>query len=501
MATASAPPTEQRTFTSVEPVTGDTVAEFPVCGRREVAAAVREARLVAPWWRSIGADQRSRRLARWRHRIWDGRDELATLIHRENGKTWDDAIVEIGLVVEHIRWAERHALRELSPRKVSPGLLFANFSARVEHRPLGVVGVIGPWNYPLYAPNSSAAFALAAGNTVIIKPSELTPAVMQWYVEAFRWANPDAPDGVLSLVTGDGGTGEALCRAGVDKIAFTGSTTTGRAVMAVCALTVTPVVMELGGKDAAIVAADADLTAAARAIAWGAYSNSGQTCVGVERVYAVREVSDELTRLITAELRDVTVGSGATDTYGAMTMQAQIDVVRRHVAKAVDDGGRIVVGTAEVTGPGDCFLNPTLLRDVPEWSKAIREETFGPVLTITTVDDIDEAIRLTNDSSYALSASVFSRRRAEKIAGQLDVGQVSINSVVAFAGMGAVPMGGVRGSGFGRLHGREGLLEFTRPLSVIRKRFPIPGFEPIALHRGRAVLPLTSVMLGLRHGR
>ncbi|QXU56535.1 aldehyde dehydrogenase family protein (plasmid) [Rhodococcus ruber] len=485
----------QGSLTSREPATGEIVAVFPVQSARDVTEVVDSARAAASWWSVQSVNERSRHLERWRRHIWRRRRELADLIHRENGKPVDDAIVEIGLTVEHIRWAERHAKQVLASRRVSPGILLANFAARVDHEPLGVVGVISPWNYPLYAANSSTAFALAAGNTVVIKPSEYTPAVADWYARAFGFANPAAPTGIVTVVTGYGDTGAALCRSGVDKIAFTGSTATGRAVMGACAETVTPTVLELGGKDAAIVAEDADLTEAAKAIAWGAFTNAGQTCVGVERVYVVRSVADRLLDLLISELRGVRVGT----TYGAMTMPKQIDTVQRHLADAVAVGGEVVFGGIE-TPRTDGFLDPVLLANVPESCSAMREETFGPVLTVRTVESIDEAVELANTGDYGLSASVFAGEQREKIARRLDAGQVSINSVVAFAGMGAVPMGGTKGSGFGRLHGREGLLEFVRPRAVVRKRFRIPGFEPITLHRQRHVVPLTALVLSLRHG-
>ncbi|HWU23893.1 MAG TPA: aldehyde dehydrogenase family protein [Nocardioides sp.] len=488
---------EMTDLISFDPANDSVVATFPVMGEADVAAAVDSARGASSWWQDQGFPGRAAHLRRWRRHIWAHVDEIADLIKRENGKHRDDAVLEVVLTVEHIRWAERNAARTLASRRVRPGLLLANFAATVDHVPLGVVGIISPWNYPLYAPNSSVSFALAAGNAVLLKPSEYTPAVAAWYVEAFHSANPDSPRGVLQLVTGAGETGAALCRSGVDKIGFTGSTRTGTRVMAACAETLTPLHLECGGKDPVIVAADAEVTAAARAVAWGAFTNAGQTCVGVERVYVVDAVREAFLEALEAELRGVRPGADPAATYGPMTMPAQVEVVRRHVAEAAEAGARFLVGGPESVG--DRFIAPVVILDPPEDCAAVREETFGPTVTVTTVADEDEAIALANASTYALSASVFSAGHGQDIARRLRAGQVTVNSVIAFAGMGAVPMGGRGASGFGRVHGAEGLKEFAVPRGVVTQRFALPGFELISLHRARHLLPVLRRVVGLRH--
>ncbi|KQZ68626.1 aldehyde dehydrogenase [Nocardioides sp. Root151] len=483
---------------SLAPADDALVDSFPVMGEDDVRAVVATARTASTWWRELGFDGRAARLAAWRRHMWRRVDEVADLIHRENGKPLDDAVLEVVLTVEHLHWAAGNAGKVLRSHKVNPGPLFSNYAARVDYDPLGVVGVIGPWNYPLYAPNSAVAFALAAGNTVVLKPSEFTPAVSRWYVDAFAAANPDAPAGVLSLVTGFGETGAALCNAGVDKIGFTGSTRTGKRVMAQCAETLTPVVLECGGKDPVIVAADADVKAAARAVAWGAFTNSGQTCVGVERVYVVKDVADAFEAALLRELEGVRPGTGKGATYGPMTMPAQVDVVRRHVADAVERGATFLKGGPDSIG--ERLIEPIVITDLPEDAVAVREETFGPTVTLRRVDDLDEAVTLVNDHDYALSASVFSRAHGDEIADRVRAGQVTINSVIAFAGMGAVPMGGAGASGFGRVHGADGLREFARPRGVVRQKFALPGFELITLRRAGHVMPLMKKVLGVRHG-
>jgi succinate-semialdehyde dehydrogenase / glutarate-semialdehyde dehydrogenase len=275
---------------------------------------------------------------------------------------------------------------------------------------------------------------------------------------------------VFQIVTGFGEAGNALCTAGVDKLAFTGSTATGKKVMAACANTLTPVVIECGGKDALIVASDADLDAAADAAVWGALSNGGQTCVGIERVYAVESVYDAFVAKVTAAANNLRAGQDKSADYGPATMPSQIDIIRRHIDDAISCGGTAVVGGPESVQPP--FVQPVVLVDVPETSVAIQEETFGPTLTITKVRDEDEAVERANGTAFGLGASVFSAKRGRAIADQLKTGMVSINAAIAFAMVPQLPFGGVGDSGFGRIHGADGLREFTHPRSVTETRFP-----------------------------
>ncbi|MGH8920860.1 MAG: aldehyde dehydrogenase family protein, partial [Actinomycetes bacterium] len=288
------------TFESLAPGSGEVVGTFPVHDAAQVGATVARARVAADWWRELGFPGRSQRLAAWRGHIARHVDELAELMHREGGKPVADAVLEITLALDHLAWAPGHARKVLGPRRVPAGMLAFNQAASLEYQPFGVVGVIGPWNYPVFTPMGSLAYALAAGNAVVFKPSEYTPAIGDWLVSAWRAAVPEGPD-VLQLVTGFGDTGAALCRSGVDKLAFTGSARTGRVVMAACAENLVPVLMECGGKDALIVDDDADVDAAADAALWGGMSNSGQTCIGIERVYATEAVYDRFVSALTAK--------------------------------------------------------------------------------------------------------------------------------------------------------------------------------------------------------
>lgn len=469
-----------------------------IAGPGAVTAAVTAARAAAGWWAGLGWDGRRHALLAWKRTLAARVEELAAEIRTETGKPHGDAVLEVMLAVEHLDWAARHAHGVLRRRKVSSGLLAANQAASVGYEPLGVIGVIGPWNYPVYTPLGSISYALAAGNAVVFKPSEHTPGVGRWLAD--RWAEAVPGPAVLQAVTGGGEVGAALCRAGVDKVAFTGSTATGRKVMAACADTLTPVVIEAGGKDALIVAADADLDAAARAAAFGGFGNAGQTCAGVERVYVEQAVYEPfLTRL--AELaRSTRPGEEPDARYGRMTTPAQAAIVAEHIDDALARGGRAVVGgPAAVRAP---FIDPVVLADVPEDSLAVTEETFGPTVVVNPVRDLDEAVERANASRYGLAASVFtgSRRTAADLAARLRSGAVSVNSVLGFAAIPSLPFGGVGDSGFGRIHGADGLREFSRAKSVTRQRFAAP-IDLLRLDRQPAALRRATRLFRLRHAR
>ncbi|MDG4828817.1 aldehyde dehydrogenase family protein [Solwaraspora sp. WMMD1047] len=462
------PVIEDGELISTNPATGAPVGSFPVAAAEDVTRAVQRAAEAAGWWAGLGFAGRRQRLLRWRALLANRITEIADLSHREGGKPIADAIVETASAVEHIDWAARHARRVLGRRRVRSPLVLAEFSAHLEYQPYGVVGVIGPWNYPVLTPLGSIAYALAAGNAVVFKPSEYTPAVGQWLVDTFAEVVDGRP--VLQAVHGLGETGAALCRSGVGKVAFTGSPATARKVMATCAESLTPVLLEAGGKDAMIVDGDADLDAAADACVWGALTNAGQTCIGIERAYVVESVHDEFVAKVVQRAGRLTVGAGEGADIGPITMPSQLDVIRRHIDDAVARGGRAVLGGPEAVAPP--YVRPTILVDVPEDAAAVREETFGPTLTISRVADADEAVARANAVAYGLGGSVFGRRRAVEIAGRMRSGMTAINSVLTFAGMSALPFGGTGESGFGRIHGADGLREFARAKAVTRRRGP-----------------------------
>ena len=485
------------TFDSLDPATGAILTSWPVHVEADVRAAVARARTASVVWAGFGFAGRRQRLTAWKAEIARELPALARLVHAENGKPYGDAVLEVTLAVDHIAWAARNAPRVLGPRRIRSGAMAANQASTLEYPPLGVVGVIGPWNYPVFTPMGSLAYALAAGNAIVFKPSEHTPAVGAWLVEAWERAVPDSPD-VLQLVTGAGPTGAALCRAGVDKVAFTGSAATGRKVMAACAEGLVPVLMECGGKDAMIVADGADVSAAADAALWGAMSNAGQTCIGIERVYVTEGSYDAFVSEITSKAALLVPGSGDGASYGPITMPSQVAVIERHIADALASGGRALTG-GTVDG---AYVAPTVLVDVPETSSAVTEETFGPTVTVTRVRDAEEALRRTNATSYGLAGSVFasSAKAGMDIARRMRTGMTSVNSVIAFASVPGLPFGGVGESGFGRIHGDDGLREFTRAKAITRQRFALP-VALTSFERPEKVTAQLVKAVRLLHGR
>lgn len=460
------------TLASLDPRDGSVIAEYPIAGPEEVALALERARAAARWWKTQGPRGRREWLLEYKRAIASRAQELASLVSAETGKPDEDAILEVMLAVSHLEWAAKNADKVLRRRPVSAGLLMSNQAAYVEYQPYGVVGAIGPWNYPVFTPMGTLSYAMAAGNAVIFKPSELTPGVGVWLAEV--WDSLGASQPLIQTITGDGSTGAALCRAGVDKLAFTGSAATARKVMAACAETLTPVVIEGGGKDALLVDADADLDAAADQAVFGAMGNAGQTCAGVERIYVHQDVHEAFVHKFAAKVRALTPGTSISSSYGPMTMASQIDIVRRHVKDALARGGRAVVGGEDSIG--ETVVQPVVLVDVPEDSTAVTEETFGPTVVINSVVDLEEAVEKANASRYGLGSSVFTkdRKRGLALAEQLDAGMVSINSFLAFAGIPALPFGGSGDSGFGRIHGADGLREFARPKAITAQKFTAP---------------------------
>ncbi|HEY3501492.1 MAG TPA: aldehyde dehydrogenase family protein [Actinocatenispora sp.] len=493
--TAGAPVVTNGRLRSTNPASGALVAEFPVAGETEVREAVEQARGAAEWWGGLGFAGRAERLRRWATILARRMPELARAVHAEGGKPIGDALLEVTAVVDHLAWAARNARRVLGPRRVGGSLLMYDHGAVLEYQPFGVVGVIGPWNYPVFTPMGSIAYALAAGNAVVFKPSEYTPAVGQWLVDSFAEVVGEEP--VLSAVHGLGDTGAALCRSGVDKVAFTGSTRTGKRVMAACAETLTPVLVECGGKDAMIVDSDADLDDAADAACWAGMSNAGQTCVGIERVYVLDEAADAFVDKLVAKAKALTVGADDAD-IGPITMPGQIEIIRRHITDAVERGGTAVLGGVDAVRPP--YVHPTILLDVPEDAAAVREETFGPTLTVTRVPSLDEAVRRANATAYGLGSSVFSRRRGMATARRLRSGMTSVNAAMSFVGLPSLPFGGVGDSGFGRIHGADGLREFARPKAIARRRFRTP-MPVLSFRRGHRTDEIVVRLVRFLHGR
>ena len=454
------------TFEKFDPKTGLVLASYKNFSQAEVFASVDAAHLASVRWVEFGFVARKRVLLNWAAYITKNQKEIAQLVADECGKPIGDASLEVLIAIDHIAWAAKHAEEIMQKQNRPSGLLMFNMKAQVQRSPLGVVGVIGPWNYPIFTPMGSIAYALAAANAVVFKPSEFTPGVGKWLADSFAQVAPF--ENILTTVTGLPDTGKALTESKVNKISFTGSTRTAKKVAASCAEKMIPVVLECGGKDPVIVDSDADLKLAAEYALWSAMANAGQSCIGAERVYVVESVADQFVEIITKMAKNIEVGKD----YGPATMPSQLKIIQSHLDDAKQRGAKFLVGGNDsVKG---AFVEPVIMLDVPEDSTAMTQETFGPTLAINKVMNTDEAIKLSNASSYGLAAAVFSKRNGEKIAAKLACGMVSINSVFLFAAVPTVPFGGVKDSGYGRIHGAEGLLEYTYARTVVKTRFKIP---------------------------
>lgn len=402
--------------------------------------------------------------------VLDEMDEIALLISRESGKPVAEALsMEIVPVLDLMQWVARGAGRMLRPRRINIGLYgLMGRSSKIVYQPLGVVGIIPAWNFPFSIPLGEAAMALMAGNTVVIKPSELTPMVGLKIGEVFEKAG--FPADCAQIVTGAGETGAALVEAAPDKIMFTGSVATGKKIAESAAKNLTPCVLELGGKDPMIVFEDANLDLAARAAVWGAFCNSGQSCSSVERLYVHESVAEDLTKRIIANTLELKQGEGTRDdvSVGSMSSERQIKIVEDHVEDFRASGARIETGGRRDPRLEGLFYQPTVITDAHNDMRGMQEETFGPTLPIATFTTEEEAIRLANDSEFGLTASVWTRdrRRGERVARQIDAGSVCVNEVLYTHGIGQTPWGGFKNSGRGRTHGELGLMELVQPQHI-----------------------------------
>ena len=462
---------------SINPATGAEVGRVPHMSPDEVKAAVTRSHAAFAIWKNTSFAARRALLMKAREVILSEMDEIAHLISAESGKPFGEAIaMEIAPVLDLMQFFARNAEKMLGPKRVGIGLYaLLGRSSKIVYHPLGVVGIIPAWNYPLAIPLGETAMALMAGNSVIIKPSELTPLVGLKIGEIFERAG--ALSDLVQTVTGDGRTGAALVDAAPNKIMFTGSVATGKKIAEAAAKNLTSVVLELGGKDPMIVFEDANLDLAARAAVWGAFCNAGQSCSSVERLYVQEGVAEALTKKIVEITRDLVQGSGENEnvSVGAMSSERQLNTVERHVENFRESGAKIETGGQKNEKLDGLFFEPTVITGATNDMVAMQEETFGPTLPIAIFKTEDEAIHLANDSEFGLTASVWTRdpAKGKRVAEKIEAGSVCVNEVLYTHGIGQTPWGGFKNSGRGRTHGREGLMELVQPQHIHINRVAI----------------------------
>jgi acyl-CoA reductase-like NAD-dependent aldehyde dehydrogenase len=463
----------ERSIEVENPATGAIITTVPDLTAAQVGELAQRARAVQPEWEALGFEGRATVMLRAQKWLMDNAQRVIEVIVSETGKSWEDAqTAEISYGGAAFGFWAKHAEDYLGDERVhSSNLLVKGKKLITRYKPLGLIGVIGPWNYPLTNSFGDCIPALMAGNAVILKPSEVTPLTSMLLAEGMRESG--LPDGVFQVATGRGEAGAALVDV-VDMIMFTGSTKTGKAVAVKAAERLIPASLELGGKDPFIVLSDADVERAANAAVWSAFMNGGQTCVSTERVYVEAPVYDDFVAKVTekaSKLRQgVPDGFGSVD-VGAVTFAPQADIIRSHVQDAIDKGARVVVGGHAGTGPGR-FFEPTVLVDVDHTMTAMTEETFGPTMPIMKVADAEEAIRLANDSPYGLAASVFSKdvARGEAVARRLQAGAVNVNDALLNYAALELPMGGWKASGLGSRHGAGGIRKYCAQQAILVSR-------------------------------
>ncbi|HET7656789.1 MAG TPA: aldehyde dehydrogenase family protein, partial [Bacillales bacterium] len=485
------------TLEAMNPSTGEEFANIEMTPIEQIPGILDRARGELSDWRTRTVAERLPYLRALRHTIVEELDHCVDIIAKDTGKPKMEAMTsEILTTLDAIKYTEDNAEQILQTRKVKTTLLLMGKKSYIAYRPRGVVLVISPWNYPFFLSIVPVISALAAGNSVILKPSEVTPAVGELMMTLFEKAG--FPSGTVQVAHGEGDVGSALVEASPDYIFFTGSVPTGKAIQQEAAKQLIPTTLELGGKDPMIVFRDANLERAANGAVWGAMTNSGQMCMGTERLYVEESIYEEFVALLKKKTEELVQDESENADLGSMTFPKQLKIVKEHVTDALSRGAKMMSGADPDQWQEGLRIRPMILTDSDSDMKINHEETFGPVVTVTPFDSEEEAVRLANDSSYGLSASVWSEnlQKAQQFATRLESGSVCINEVVSFVANPHLPFGGVKNSGIGRYHGESGLRSFCNEQSILIDRgqkrtevnwFPykgkLPSFRKLIISR------------------
>jgi len=418
-------------------------------------------------WADLNINQRCIQINKFRRAILKNRMELQAVLISETGKKDFDAFTELFSTLEHLREITKIAKKSLKKNKRNPGIL-KNKKAYVQYEPLGIAGIISPWNYPLVTPATTISEALITGNNVILKPSEHTPLIMQYLKKI--WDDSTSYKNAFQVIYGDADVGQMLVESNnVDIICFTGSTAVGKKIARKCAKTLKPIILELGGKDPMIVLKDANQRRAIEAAIFGGLNNAGQACISIEQVFVEHEIFNEFTNKISNKIEQLTAGNTDADLIGAIITPENCTKINEHLSE-LDNSTKIIMGQKQ---NHNMFIAPTIVIDPPSDSKIVNEETFGPVILLRPFNTEIDLLEKIHKTGYGLSGSIFGKdkKRINKIIKKIKTGTMSINDVFSHYGIASLPFGGEGISGVGRLHGKEGLYSFCRVKSIVESKY------------------------------